>query len=124
MWLGEHHNSVADHILQSKILRKIHALRRNRPTAIGLEQVQVQFQPVLDDFNSGKISMSDMRKKVEWDKRWTWSFDGYQPVFETARELNVPLLALNVNSEDLALVEKDGLPGLTQECLQKYIKDP
>jgi hypothetical protein len=34
------------------------------------------------------------------------------------------LVALNVDSEDLAVVERDGFPGLGRTQLQKYISDP
>ena len=92
--------------------------------AIGLEQVQRQFQPVLDDYLAGRIDLSTLRTNVEWDKRWMWDFDGYKGIFETAKELQIRLLALNVDSEDLSLVEKEGYPGLPKEKLRKYIKDP
>lgn len=92
--------------------------------AIGLEQVQTQFQPVLDDYVKGRINLAEMRKKVQWDKRWTWDFEGYKSVFETARDLKIRLLALNVDSEDLTEVEKGGYPGLPLDRLRKYIKDP
>ena len=99
--------------------------KKNLPMAIGLEQVQVQFQPVLDDYISGKISLDDMKLLVQWDKRWMWNFEGYRGIFEAAKELeNVRLLALNVDSEDLAQVEKGGYHGLPKEQLRKYIKDP
>jgi len=88
-----------------------------------LEQVQVKFQPILDDYIAGKLTASEMRQQVEWDKRWMWPFEVYRPVFETARELKIPLVALNVNSEDLALVEKDGLPGLPRDVMKQYIVD-
>ena len=127
LWLGEHHNAVADHNLQVEILRQIAARRdRNKiggPVAVGLEQVQVKFQPVLDAFTAGKISSDEMRIGVEWDTRWIWPFEGYQPVFEVARELRMPLIALNVNSEDATLVEKGGFPGLPTDRLQEYIRD-
>lgn len=61
---------------------------------------------------------------MDWDKRWSWSFEGYLPVFETCRELNIPLLALNVDSEDLGLVELGGFPNLPKDKLRKYISDP
>lgn len=130
MWLGEHHNSVSDHDFQERFIRMLHQQRqqlepRNQPMAIGLEQVQVQFQPVLDDYIRGKISLDEMKRLVEWEKRWMWNFEGYRGIFEAAKELrNVRLLALNVDSEDLALVEKGGYPGLPMEQLRKYIKDP
>ena len=92
--------------------------------AIGLEQVQQAFQPVLDEYVAGKISLDKMRFMTQWDKRWTWSFDNYKSIFETAKQLQIPLLALNVDSEDLSLVEKEGYPGLPKDRLRKYIKDP
>jgi uncharacterized iron-regulated protein len=91
--------------------------------AVGLEQIQVKFQPVLDAFTAGTISADEMRVGVEWDTRWIWPFEGYRPVFETAKELRMPLIALNVNSEDATLVEKGGLPSLPRERLQQYIRD-
>lgn len=92
--------------------------------AIGLEQVQQEFQPVLDAYIDGMISLERMRFMVQWDKRWTWSFDNYKSIFEAAKQLHIPLLALNVDSEDLSLVEKAGYPGLPSKKLRKYIKDP
>jgi len=123
--LGEHHNSAADHNLQVELLRQIASMRRRdcQPLAVGLEQIQVMFQPALDDFVAGRIDIDDMRKGVEWGARWMWPFEVHRPVFEAARELRAPLVALNVNSEDLALVEKGGLPGLPRDRLIEHIAD-
>jgi uncharacterized iron-regulated protein len=128
LWLGEHHNSANDHDLQAEIIRKIYQARKGKPSTtppmgIGLEQVQVQFQSVLDDYIAGKISASDMQRLVEWDTRWMWPFQVYEPVFTVAKELGIPLVALNVNSEDLVMVEKKGLPGLPRDRLNLYIPD-
>jgi uncharacterized iron-regulated protein len=122
LWLGEHHNSAKDHLLQAQILRTVHK-KHAGPTAVGLEQVQIKFQPVLDDYIKGKISLNQMKMGVEWETRWTWPFEAYEPVFTTARELGIPLIALNVNSEEMSLVEKAGLPGLSQTQLSQYIPD-
>uniref|UniRef100_A0A7S0F650 Haem-binding uptake Tiki superfamily ChaN domain-containing protein n=1 Tax=Craspedostauros australis TaxID=1486917 RepID=A0A7S0F650_9STRA len=127
IWLGEHHNSEKDHAFQNQFIRSIYQERRRSrnqaPVAIGLEQVQAQFQPVLDAYIAKRINIKELRAQVEWDRRWTWSFEGYQPIFETAREFGMPLLALNVNSEDLSLVEKKGYPGLPRERMSMYITD-
>lgn len=128
IWLGEHHNSLKDHTLQKEMIEAIYKERRNTnkaaPLAIGLEQVQLQFQAALDDYVKGSISLEEMKQKVEWEKRWFWSFDGYAPIFEIARKYKIPLIALNVNSEDLAEVERAGLAGLEKSRLKQYIKDP
>jgi len=130
LWMGEHHNAERDHLLQADVIRKLHGYKRaknnqsGKALAIGLEQIQVQFQPVLDAFVDGEIGIEEMRKRVEWDKRWTWPFDGYRGVFELARELKIPLIALNVDSEDLFRVEAGGLSNLPPEKRGKYILDP
>jgi len=119
-----------DHNFQELFIRMLHKDlgqlgRKDQPIAVGLEQVQVQFQPYLDDYVKGKISLGEMKKLVEWDKRWMWNFEGYRGIFEAARELdNVRLLALNVDSEDLAKVEIGGYPNLPTNRLRKYITDP
>ena len=128
--MGEHHNSISDHNFQAMVIREVHRERKKHSNlkhtamAIGLEQVQSQFQPVLDDYVNGKISLTDMKAKVQWDRRWSWSFDNYKETFVAARELGIRLLALNVDSEDLVLVEKEGYPGLPTQQLNKYITDP
>lgn len=130
LWLGEHHNSLTDHQLQADFVQDIYDQRKRSfgrkapPMAIGLEQVQLQFQPALDAYVAGKISAEDLKVAVEWEKRWSWSFDGYLPVFETARKLQIRLVALNVDSEDLGLVELGGFPNLPRERLKRYISDP
>ncbi|EED89097.1 predicted protein [Thalassiosira pseudonana CCMP1335] len=131
VWLGEHHNSVNDHNLQADFVRAIYNQRgesggnssSNNKMAVGLEMVQLQFQPALDAYIAKKISSDEMRRQVQWDKRWSWSFEGYLPVFETCRKLGVTLIALNVDSEDLGLVESGGFPALPREKMQKYISD-
>jgi len=128
LWLGEHHNSKDDHLVQEDIIRSIHkSLVGQGETpllSIGLEQVQVRFQSVLEDYLVGKIKLEKLRELVEWDTRWQWSFDGYAPLFKTAKDLGIQLVALNVDSEDLAKVEKNGLPGLSRTELSQYIPDP
>ena len=130
VWLGEHHNSARDHVLQADFVRSIHGSRqkklgiKNGTMSVGLEMVQVQFQPALDAYVAKKISADEMRALVQWEKRWSWSFENYLPVFETCRELNIPLIALNVDSEDLGLVESGGFPNLPRDKIQKYISDP
>jgi Uncharacterized iron-regulated protein len=141
LWLGEHHNSKQDHDLQALIIENIYNQRSDkyRPSstknnnnnntsgrnmAIGLEQVQVQYQPVLDAYIQGIISEKDMLSQCQWSKRWTWPFENYRSIFTLARRLKIPLIALNVDSEDLAKVEEKGFQGLDKTAIQKYIKDP
>jgi len=139
IWLGEHHNSEQDHLLQANFIQTIYEKRKKYflntknnygdvsslpPMSIGLEQVQVQFQPILDAYVDGEILEKEMLELVQWEKRWTWDFKNYKPIFDLAKELKIRLVALNVNSEDLAVVEEFGIQGLSKEQLRRYIKNP
>jgi len=132
IWLGEHHNAKRDHDLQALFIENVYnqrkaMSRRGKDTpkmSIGLEQVQVQYQHFLDDYVQGKISEEEMLNGCEWATRWSWPFENYKSVFDLAQKLKIPLVALNVNSEDLAKVEIDGFKGLDGKTIRKYIKDP
>jgi hypothetical protein len=56
--------------------------------AIGLEQIQVQFQPILDAYVMGDISEEEMLQGVQWEKRWTWSYENYRPIFQSEYSLH------------------------------------
>lgn len=113
-------------MLQASIISDVYYKRKNMNSdvAIGLEMIQLQYQPVLDAYVSKQISEDAMLKEVQWEKRWSWQFDVYRPIFEFAREKGVKLLALNVNSEDLEMVEQGGYPALPRSTLKSYISDP
>lgn len=121
VFLGEHHNSQKDHDLQAAIIR---ALAERRPVAVGLEAIQRRFQPVLDAYVRGELTDEDLEAKTEWRTRWFWPFDRYLPVFRTCKQLQLPLVALNVDSEDLSCVEVGGLPGIDKAVLQSYVPNP
>ena len=130
VWFGEHHSSKADHDLQTQFIQSIYDQqlasngKRNHKMSIGLEQVQIQFQPYLDDFVAGHITEKEMLEGVQWQKRWHWDYDNYRPIFDLSRKFSIPLIALNVNSEDLAIIEESGIRGLSKSQLQTYISDP
>lgn len=121
VFLGEHHDASADHYLQAELIR---SLSSQRKCCVGLEAIQCQFQPALDAYCDGKVSADEMRQLVEWDTRWVWPFERYEPVFEACKQTGTKLLALNVDSEDLALVERGGYANLDNVALAKYLPEP
>ena len=124
IFLGEHHPALRDHLLQAALLRAVCSKSsRSKPLAVGLEAVQQQFQPVLDDFVAGRISEQDVYERTEWERRWYWSFDAYAPILRICRERQVELIALDVDSEDKSRVEVDGLASLDRAKLDTYIPD-
>lgn len=109
VFLGEHHHSYVDRITQARIVDALfRANGRRRPVAVGLEMVQMRFQPVLDAYVAREIDELALYSDTEWDARWVWPFEQYLPLFRVARNLSIPLLALSPDSELLARVRARG----------------
>ena len=121
IFLGEHHPDERDHLLQAALIRRLHSTRR--PLAVGLEAVQRQFQPVLDDYIAARIGEKELFTLTDWQRRWYWDFESYAPIFRICREFGVKLIALDVDSEDKAKVELGGLASLDAAKLRQYIPD-
>ena len=125
IFLGEHHPDERDHLLQAALLRRLLATRKQikQPIAVGLEAVQRQFQPVLDDYIAARIDEKELFTATDWQRRWYWDFDSYAPIFRICRENSVKLVALDVDSEDKAKVELGGLASLDAAKLLQYVPD-
>lgn len=125
VFLGEHHSDRQDHLLQAALLRRLllKQAAARRPLAVGLEAVQRQFQPVLDDYIAGRIEGTDVFRATDWERRWYWSFENYAPIFRICRECGAKLVALDCDSEDKAKVEVGGLAALDSATLLRYMPD-
>jgi uncharacterized iron-regulated protein len=113
IYVGERHDSYADHLKQLEIIRKIHAIHPD--LAIGMEQFQHPFQSVLDHYIAGELSEPELLLKSEWYDRWRFDYRLYRPILSFARERNIPVVALNVAKEITAKVSQGGMESLSEE---------
>ncbi len=113
IYVGERHDSYADHLKQLEIIQKIHAIHPD--LAIGMEQFQRPFQPVLDSYVAGKLSESELLLKSEWYDRWRFDYRLYRPILSFARDNAIPVVALNVAKEITAKVSNGGMESLSRE---------
>ncbi len=110
VYLGETHDSVADHEAQLQIIQALHV--ENPRLAIAFEMFQHPFQSVLDDYISGTIDEATLRQDTEYDIRWGFPWEFYAPMLRFAREQQLPVLALNASSEIVRKVARQGLDSL------------
>ncbi|EIC23519.1 ChaN family lipoprotein [Thiorhodovibrio frisius] len=113
VFIGETHDSYADHLNQLAIIERLHA--RGKPLAIGMEFFQQPFQSVLDAYVAGDISEQDMLKQTEYFDRWRFDYRLYRPILHFAREHGIALIALNVPKELTEKVGGQGLDALSAE---------
>ena len=109
--IGESHTTYGDHLNQLAIIK---GLRPHwKKMAIGLEFVQYPYQHALDDYISEKITQETMLRKTQWYDRWKYDFRLYRPIFEYAKQQQIPLIALNTPREITKRISKVGIKGLS-----------
>ncbi|WP_008307892.1 ChaN family lipoprotein [Leptolyngbya sp. PCC 6406] len=122
VYLGEIHDNPGDHQAQLAILQALHgqnpkiAMVGDQPkVAIAMEMFQQPYQPVLDAYLAGEITLAELRQQSDYDQRWGYAWDDYAPILEFARQEGVPLIALNAPSEAVRLVARQGLQALNSQ---------
>jgi uncharacterized iron-regulated protein len=109
--LGEEHPNPCDHQAQAAVLRRLAAV--GVFPAIGLEMVPADSQPVLDAFNAGTLPLADLPAKLDWKATWGFDFDLYAPTFQAAKDLQLPVYAVNAPKGLARKVGRLGLDSLT-----------
>ena len=111
--LGESHASPCDHAQQARLIRLM--AEAGNPPAVGLEMIPVTLQPRLDRINAGEVALDEIEEFLGWADVWGYPFAAYRPVFETARDLDLPLFGLNVPFDVIRSISREGLFGRTPE---------
>ncbi len=118
VYLGERHDSTADHAAQLEIIEGLYA--ENPDMAIGLEMFQRPFQPVIDRYLAGEISEEELVIQTEYLERWGFPWEFYAPFLQFAQEHELPVLALNAPAEITRQIAREGLESLEGDDL-RYI---
>jgi uncharacterized iron-regulated protein len=113
VYLGETHDSIADHQAQLKIIKELY--RQNGKVAIGLEMFQRPFQSALDQYLAGKITETELIAQTQYDQRWGFPWEYYAPILRFAKANKLPVIALNTPTEVTRKVARTGLESLTIE---------
>jgi uncharacterized iron-regulated protein len=110
VYLGETHDSPADHSAQLSIIEQLYA--ENPDLAIGMEMFQRPFQPVIDRYLAGEISEAELVTQTEYEARWGFPWEFYAPILRFAKANQIPVLALNTPREITRQVSRQGLESL------------
>lgn len=116
IYLGETHDSVADHQAQLGI---VEALQRKTPKmAIALEMFQKPYQFALDGYLNHKLSEAELLEQTQYKKRWGFDWEFYAPILRFAKAKRIPVLALNTPTEITRKVARSGLEALSADDFQ------
>jgi uncharacterized iron-regulated protein len=113
VFVGEQHPRFDHHLNQLAIIRGLYPMHPD--LVVGVEFFQQPFQQYLDQYIAGELSTAELLDKTEYYDRWRYDFRLYAPILEFARDNRIPIVALNVPTELIQKVGRDGLKGLSKE---------
>jgi len=127
VYLGETHDNPSAHRLQAEVIEYL-AKRYPGQLAIGMEMFTPTQQPALDDWVAGKLGEKEFLKQSRWYKIWHMNFAYYRPVLTLARDLHIPVIALNASKALVHAVGRNSIKSLPEAQRQQLpeldLKDP
>ncbi len=108
VFIGELHDRVGHHQMQLEVIKGLQ--EREIPVAVGLEMFQEDYQGALDRWISQELSESGFM--MIFNQNWSM-WPKYRPIFLYARELQVPMIALNISRDVTRRVAREGFDSLT-----------
>lgn len=114
VFLGEVHNRESDRDLQIAVIHRLfqQSVETGENFAIGVEMVQQQFQPVVDQYLTGEIDAETLRQRIEFDDRWGYDWPSALRLLAWAKGHGVPVVALSAPSETWRKVVAGGFGAL------------
>ena len=107
VYVGENHTSMADHLLQFRIIQALH--QKNPNLAIGMEMFPRTSQPALDAYlNDAAISERDFLRASRYFEVWRYDWRFFRAIVNYARKHKVPIIGLNLEREIVSTIFKDG----------------
>ena len=111
--LGESHDDMEHHRWQLQTLAALAAARGR--LQIGFESFPRRVQPALDRWVAGDLSEADFLVQSDWRKVWNMDAQLYLPLFHFARMNRFPMLALNVDSDLVRSIARNGLQSVPED---------
>lgn len=112
--VGESHDIRGHKVGTAEILQALH--RRGREVVLGLEMFTRPNQQNMDPFTRGFWSEEQFIQRTNWQQEWGFDFSIYRPAFQAARDLRIPMVALNVPRAWVRAVGRGGPEALPEEA--------
>lgn len=113
IYVGETHDSLPMHDIQSKIIQALYEQDRN--LSLGLEMFPVSFQEALNKWSMAIISQDEFIRESRWYVNWNFNFGFYEKIFNVAKNNKIPLYALNAPRAIISKIRMKGWEKLSED---------
>ncbi len=119
IYLGETHDSMADHLLQMRIVQSLK--KKGWDLAIAMEMFPESSQQALDDYLKKQSDMDEAAflRASKWFEVWRYDWRLFRPIFNFCRREKIPVYGINVDRKIVSSVFSEGnTDGLSDEQLK------
>jgi uncharacterized iron-regulated protein len=108
IYVGENHTSLADHLLQLRIIEALH--RKNPKIAIGMEMFPSSSQPALDKYTliGKEVEERAFLKESDYFNVWRFDYRYFRDILIFARKNQLPVIGLNLDRQIVSEVFRSG----------------
>jgi uncharacterized iron-regulated protein len=108
IYIGETHNSPADHLLQLRIIQGLH--RKGLDLAIGMEMFPASSQQALDEYllQQNTMDEAEFLRASHWFDVWRYDWRLFRPIFTFCRQNKIPVYGINIEKEIVSTVFSNG----------------
>ncbi len=121
IFLPETHTGKEDHQFQLSVIKLMYD--KNMKFVIAMEMFQQSFQKFLDEYVECSITEEEMLEKTEYKKRWGYDPALYRDIWRFAKERGIRLVAINLPTELLQRIRKEGLERVKDPLLPEPVVD-
>ncbi len=115
IFLPEEHTKKEDHDFQLDIIKLLSS--KNYKLIIAMEMFQQPFQDALDQYIQCQIDEEEMLRRTDYRRRWGFDPSLYRDVWRFAKERGIRIMAINISSELLQRIRREGLDKIKDESL-------
>ncbi len=107
IYLGETHDSLADHLLQLRIIQALQ--KKGLDLTLAMEMFPVSSQQALDHYILEKtIDEASFLRDSHWFDVWRYDWRLFRPIFNFCRSANIPVHGINVDRKIVSAVFGSG----------------
>ena len=110
VFVGESHTSRSHHAIQLKILTALADLRPE--ISVGMEMFDVDYQPLLDRWSAGELSLEQLVEATHWYANWRYDITLYEELLTFVKDRKLRLVALNIPPHIPPKISTGGLDSL------------
>lgn len=118
VYVGETHTSLADHLLQLRIIEALH--RKNPKIAIGMEMFPASSQAALDRYtlSTEEVDERTFLKESDYYNVWRFDYRYFRDILNFARKNRLPVIGLNLDRQITSEVFRTGGTDTLSEKVQ------